>query len=385
MLKSLLKLNTIKLISITFLSLLVFFFLILVFKKSQNSFNDNENSKLRIPAFSGNILLKKNVGFMIGGWINVDKKDLMTSSTLRITDCGQTVEDLGKIKNFKPRSYFPISKHNDLFYITGGFEFNPPSNVIGDFWSSNDLKNWDMKAVDANWERREAHATVSHNDSLFLFGGVTYFVPKQYSDLKNNVGNLRNFNDVWIFKNNKWKLLIENAPWQKRRNFGYGSLGEYIYLWGGINDETKELFNDVWRTKDGVKWEKILNNADWGKRMISNHINIFNNRMWVMGGNGDANGINPLNDLWSSEDGINWRLEMKSFPFSGRIGSSIFNFICNNENFLFVYGGIEMDKNGDKKFMNDAWRISLTNKKNSYKEVKNIKLNFKKLNSKNLN
>ena len=130
---------------------------------------------------------------------------------------------------------------------------------------------------------------------------------------------------------------------------------------------------------------KILNNADWGKRMISNHINIFNNRMWVMGGNGDANGINPLNDLWSSEDGINWRLEMKSFPFSGRIGSSIFNFICNNENFLFVYGGIEMDKNGDKKFMNDAWRISLTNKKNSYKEVKNIKLNFKKLNSKNLN
>ena len=368
------KSNKLGLFCLVLLLLLIIFYLF-------STFRHREKEKLNLPAFSGNYLFERDVGFIIGGWINYKGKDLMTATILKITNCGKNIENLGKIKDFKPRAYFPISKHNDIYYASGGFEFNPPSNVIGDFWVSNDLKNWKMKAVDAEWERREAHATVSHNGKLFLFGGVSYFVPEKYVKPKSKTSHLRNFNDVWILNEDKWVLLVENAPWEKRRSFGYGSLGEYIYLWGGISDETNELFNDVWRTKDGISWEKILENAAWSGRMINNYIAVFDDRIWIMGGGGSVESILPLNDLWSSKDGINWKLEIEDLPFKGRIGSSVFNFYCNNKDYLFVYGGIEIGENGKKKFTDDVWRIPLIKNKNNEKETKKInieKISFNK-------
>ena len=57
---------------------------------------------------------------MIGGWINVDKKDLMTSSTLRITDCGQTFEDLGKIKTLNRVHIFQFQNIMIFFILRVG-------------------------------------------------------------------------------------------------------------------------------------------------------------------------------------------------------------------------------------------------------------------------
>lgn len=89
---------------------------------------------------------------------------------------------------------------------------------------------------------------------------------------------------------------------------------------GGLEYDDKEFLNDIWYSDDGYNWINAKN-AAWQPRGAHALI-VFKNKLWLFGG---ANGITEdrgtnkfLNDIWSSEDGINWIEEVHTAPWAPR-------------------------------------------------------------------
>lgn len=61
------------------------------------------------------------------------------------------------------------------------------------------------------------------------------------------------------------------------------SSGDYIYMAGGRGFFGLRFYNDVWRSKDGIQWEKVLENAPWAKRAYHIMLNL-DECIFVLGG-----------------------------------------------------------------------------------------------------
>lgn len=322
-----------------------------------------------LPSSFGAAVTKNDVAFLIGGFSEAG----MHSSVLRVEECGQAIRVLASESPFKKRSFFPVVNGDDRFYLFGGFEWAPPSNVVGDVWSSATGADWRMEASDPAWEEREAHGVVRHNGHFYLFGGVTYFRPEKSDYLgPSNPSHLRLFGDVWESLDGfAWKRLIDKAPWGPRRSFAYGVKDGYIWIWGGVNDETATTFNDVWRSRDGVEWELVTAAAPWSPRAPTSLAPPFAGKLWVVGG--DELVAPPgknwhrdrhskgLNDVWSSIDGVIWEEMTPQAPWSPRTGSYVFEMRCQDESMLGLYGGhddIVIDEQTTERrrtFHRDLW------------------------------
>lgn len=118
---------------------------------------------------------------------------------------------------------------------------------------------------------------------------------------------------------------------------------------GGSNDV-------VWST-DGVTWNTALDNNPnnhlngVGNRMWTSRYSqasvVFNNKMWILGGAGTADGAGRGNDVWWSEDGVNWNEATAHAAWSSRYTHSAISF--NNK--IWVMGGLTatssaIDRNG---------------------------------------
>jgi hypothetical protein len=64
-----------------------------------------------------------------------------------------------------------------------------------------------------------------------------------------------------------------------------------------------------WSSRDGILWQRHKSNAGWGER-YSSAVVFFQNKLWVLGGrNGPTNLRDYRNDVWSSGNGTDWKLE----------------------------------------------------------------------------
>ena len=98
--------------------------------------------------------------------------------------------------------------------------------------------------------------------------------------------------------------------------------GKLWYMGGIVRDYPSpyNTLNDIWSSTDGVNWKLEVRSAPWLERMEFG-IAVHNNRIYIMGGcyyKIDGASHPPyltimnhmiLGDTWSSDDGINWRLE----------------------------------------------------------------------------
>ena len=98
-------------------------------------------------------------------------------------------------------------------------------------------------------------------------------------------------NDVWASKDRgkKWKQLVATGSpkmWSPRAYFASVAQGKYMYVLGGQDYRvvpnpcppppiapdcpplvsTSAFFNDVWRSKDGKRWQKMTGEAGWAGR-----------------------------------------------------------------------------------------------------------------------
>ena len=91
-----------------------------------------------------------------------------------------------------------------------------------------------------------------------------------------------------------------------------------IYYWKvsatDSNDNTTDSETFSFSTRN-LRATLLTSNAGFSPR-VSLTSSVFQDKVWIIGGSGpDGSFVLDRNDIWSSEDGINWTLEVVNAPF----------------------------------------------------------------------
>jgi len=129
--------------------------------------------------------------------------------------------------------------------------------------------------------------------------------------------------------------IAEKAPFKKRS--GHTSLSFKNRLWviGGWGGH--KGLNDVWYSNNGINWKCAVKRAPFSPRALHTTV-VFKNKIWVIGGlyfDREMN-IQDLNDVWVSSNGKNWNQVTPNPAFTKRGGHSSVVF----KNRLWVIGGV---------------------------------------------
>lgn len=163
----------------------------------------------------------------------------------------------------------------------------------------------------------------------------------------------------------RWTKVTENAAFPARDGAGALVYNDAMWLIGGWSKRDPDYYprtcsNDVWRSEDGLNWECVKPNtfldfsfapkSNWEGRHTAGYA-VFRDRMWIIGG--DCNQGHYQNDVWSSDDGANWRLETDNAPWAPRA----LHYTVVHDNKIWIMGGQTMPGfvTSDEKFYSDIW------------------------------
>lgn len=121
-----------------------------------------------------------------------------------------------------------------------------------------------------------------------------------------------------------------------------------LWLIGGTYTEQSvsgenEKTGNIWSSSDGVNWILESTIERLTDQVHSAQLAVHNNKLWVIGSQGDSGTDNPI---WSSIDGKDWFLETESPQFSPRKWFELVSF----DNKLWVFGGYS-----DSEALSDSW------------------------------
>jgi hypothetical protein len=230
--------------------------------------------------------------------------------------------------------------HQGKMWIVGGDPIQ--CHYQNDVWNSADGKTWTLVNKDkpVPWGPRCLMYVVQFNGYIWVMGGQTtpQFAP----------GKETFYRDVWRSKDGiDWEQVKPAEPFWSQRGLigGRAIFKDRIWILGGGTYDTpaipdRKLFNDVWSSEDGVRWKLHAEQAPWHPREYHD-VAVFDNRLWVLEG---WNGKNR-NDVWHSSDGATWT-EVPNTPWKPRHASSIFVF----KDALWVVTGNNMES--------DVWRLT---------------------------
>lgn len=213
------------------------------------------------------------------------------------------------------------------------------SCIGGEFFSSEDGNHWVLEAENPPWADRTGFglAGTVFKDHIWVMGGGPH-------DL--------DFNPVWSSPNGKdWELVTDKAPWEPRQIFG----GLVVFkdrmflIGGGVSsgfENSYRAFTDIWVTEDGVNWEILLSKVPWQPRIWESMV-IFEDTLWLVGGASRFPTLRNFNDIWVSEDGLQWRESEYGSAWTARHESSV----LSKNGKLWVIAG------NDGWVKNDVWVI----------------------------
>jgi hypothetical protein len=107
-----------------------------------------------------------------------------------------------------------------------------------------------------------------------------------------------------------------------------------------------KLMDVVYHSFNGSNWIPVNVSVPWQTRSYCAGI-VFNNKMWMMGGQGTSGSY--LNDVWSSSDGLTWTQETAQAQWPAR--KSFGCFTLPGVNKIFIVGGI----NSAGTALTDVW------------------------------
>jgi hypothetical protein len=140
---------------------------------------------------------------------------------------------------------------------------------------------------------RYGHQIAALNGKLWLVGGSTGNPDQQYPT-----------NDIWSSVDGiNWSLEASNTI------LGDGYLIAFNNkLW------LLDTFGKAgpWSSADGKNWEQSTEPTPF-TRYSHNKFAVFNNKLWMIGAYNES--YEPLNESWSSSDGIHWHLESQDAGF----------------------------------------------------------------------
>jgi hypothetical protein len=230
----------------------------------------------------------------------------------------------------------------DKIWVSGGVEggkITPPPvyekiDHASDLWSSSDLANWNLVTDKAPWGARRTMVAVEFKGKLWAMAGWA----KQYGDTKN---------DIWVSDDGEnWKLAVGSAPWAPREGSTLLVYKDKIWIAGGVDFYNgQKRYNDVWSSDDGINWVEVTANAAWSPR-YDHAMVVYKDKLWLTGGM--TNGYNIYKEVWVSEDGANWTLVTDNPPWPARHGHLAFDY----KGLMWIVGGWCEEEN---RGLNDTW------------------------------
>ena len=229
---------------------------------------------------------------------------------------------------------------------------------------------WVKVTDDSTIPPRDGAAAVVHDGQMYLIGGWNAYEAERFP--RKTVNDVWRSNDgkTWVqVKSNSFSSSFSslNNDWEGRHCFGCFSFLGYIYIiCGDLNQGYYQ--DDIWRSKDGNRWEKVIAGAELDWRPRHNFMMaVAQDKMFVIGGQTSQNFYSASSnnqhtstafhsDVWSTVDGRKW-VKVKNLgetwnPRGMVLGNCIFNnriilvggsigisdipwLDCNGKSFLF--------------------------------------------------
>lgn len=199
--------------------------------------------------------------------------------------------------------------YQDQMWILGGWYASDAPNPR-DVWKSADGINWTCTVEEAPWVHSDLSVALPYDGRMWFMGG-------------RKLPGKENSNKVWSSVDGaEWTLVSDAAGWCPRVGASFAVFKDRMWVFGGTEnfyeDTDETLKNDVWSSTDGKQWKLELEHAPWAKRTHAQGI-VFKDKLWIMGG-GRWNPENvPMNDVWCTEDGVNWTQVTEAAPWDPRI------------------------------------------------------------------
>ena len=226
-------------------------------------------------------------------------------------------------------------------WMTGGMRYKE-RKFMNDIWSSSDGKTW-VNAGNAGWSPRKGHTVTVFKEKLWLFGGADGIA----SDITPN----KFLDDIWSSTDGlHWNLVTNAAPWPAVDNPNVVVKNDTMFLLGGNG------YAGVWKSGDGINWEQLKNEAEWKPRFFYGAL-VYDQKMWVFGGNDTSSNHNlaAQNDVWFSENGKDWQMQVKHAPWTVRSGATSIVF----KDKLWIYSG--KHTGGKYNWGGDIWTMRKIN------------------------
>lgn len=212
-------------------------------------------------------------------------------------------------------------------FSTVGPDVYPPENTTNEVWSSADGVTWalDLPHGHGQFERRHVHNTVLWKDRLWMIGGDHH-------------QGFYNHDVVSSADGLTWQVELGPGttppPWGARSMQFSGVYDGKLWMAGGqdvIGEvELQTIHNDVWSSEDGVNWQQVVADAPasetrWAGCSAVDGLIEFHGRMWLVGcarHRDDAVGHELYNQVWSTTDGETWERHDDP-PWTGKIWHNV--------------------------------------------------------------
>lgn len=258
--------------------------------------------------------------WLLGGWNPSDKVNFprICNSEVWSSPDGLNWTEVNPEAPWEGRHTAGYAVFRDKLWIIGGD--SNQHHYQNDVWASPDGKQWTQVTEHVPWAPRVLHCTAVFRDRLWVLGGQTMpgFVagtPERF------------YSDVWCSDNGReWTQVADGCPWAPRGMIGGVAVHEgYLWLLGGGTYDTPQtptrlFYNDVWRSRDGLAWERVLEHAPWAPRQY-HEVAVWDGKLWVMEGYNAAGG--NRRDVWYSANGVDWT-ELPDTPWAPRHAASLF-------------------------------------------------------------
>ena len=200
---------------------------------------------------------------------------------------------------------------NNTMYVLGGYNLTLGS-AFSDVWASTDGTNWRSISADGLtnvWSPRTEHWAISTPNGIYVMGGwngvSTYYSDVWYSPNGSSTDST----------NTTWAQLVSSAPWVARQEFACLWWRNRIWVIGGIDSGGTPL-NDVWSSPDGITWDQATP-AAFSSGRHAMYACVYLDEMWVIGG---TTGGGVTRDVYNTQTGTSWNLVTNSPNFTARAG-----------------------------------------------------------------
>lgn len=228
-------------------------------------------------------------------------------------------------------AYLKLMHHDGAAWALGLLEGNYQRFRIDPvIQRTTDYTTWETLGRSTAFPQVVFQASASFQGYLWLLGGYD---------------GRREISSVWRSRDGlDWELVVERAPWSPRSGASAVVFRERLFLiGGGVIDGPQS--REIWSSADGVAWEREADGVTGGTPIV------FAGRLWMLGVNRD-DGFS--NGIVVTDDGRTWH--SVAAPWSPRAGVAAWT---DGESLFLTGGKFSTVTRGQTVFTysNDVWRM----------------------------